>query len=171
MRSKPDVPMQKDASLHRDDQEWCEPIGAVRQKFADVGDVKTRGIAGRHDVGHVHVARWAPGDHDAAAVLLRAVIEAGNRTSRHVACSSRLMIVRRAATIRRTTDRAHVIADPLQKHDRKPDHFGVPKHVASEPKSDAARPYSHLASSSSVSCRRANALMRGKYVGSCLIGS
>ena len=33
---KPDVPMQKDASLHRDDQERCGPIGAVPPKFADV---------------------------------------------------------------------------------------------------------------------------------------
>ena len=135
-----------------------------------MGEVEARGIAGSHDVGHVHVARRAPGDHGAAPVMFGALIEAGDSAGRHIARGLWLMIIGSAATIGGTAGRAHVIAGAFQQHDRKPDHLGMPQHVAPEPERNATG-YSHELSSSSLSCNRAKAFIRGKYVGSCLGGS
>src|ERR1700677_281617 len=170
MGGKPSVPMQQHSSLHRNDQQRSELFDAVRQDFADVGEVEARSIAGSHNVGHVHVARRAPCDNGAAPVIFSAFIEAGDGAGGHIARGLWLMIIGGAATIGGTAGGAHVIAGAFQQHDRKPDHLGMPQHVAPEPEGNATG-YSHESSSSSLSCNRAKALTRGKYVGSCLGGS
>jgi hypothetical protein len=47
------------------------------------------------------------------------------------------MIVGSAATIGRSTGGGHIIASALQEHYRKPDHLGMPEHVATEPEGNA----------------------------------
>ena len=74
----------------------------------------------------------------------------------------RLMIVRGAAAVGRPAGRVDVVAGALEQHDRQADHLGVSQHVAAEPEGDAIAAYSHLASSSSLSCSRAKILTRGK---------
>ena len=66
-----------------------------------------------------------------------------------------LVIVGGAAAIGRPADSVHIVARAFQQHDRQPDHFGVPKHVAAEPEGDAIFVQSHVFSSSSLSCSRA----------------
>ena len=95
-------------------------------------------------------------------------VEVEQRTLFH---GSEFVIVGCPATIGRAADCAHVVADAFEQHDRESDHLGVPEHVAAEPERHPVIAYSHLASSWSVSCRRAKVLMRGKYVGSCLTDS
>src|SRR5262249_16922408 len=106
----------------------------------------------------------------AAPVLLGRLVEAADGTRGHVGGSVQLMIVRRPTAVGRRYDGAHVVAGALEQHDGQPDHLGMAQHVAPEPKRDAVGAYSHLSSSSSVSCSRAKILTRGNKVGSCLAG-
>ena len=102
-----------------------------------MGDVKRCGVAGCHNVGHVQMARWAPGHDRGAPVFLGSFIEASDRTSGHVARPSRLMIMGGAAAIGRSTGRSDIVTNTLQEYDRQPYHLGMPEHVATEPKGDA----------------------------------
>ena len=162
--------MQQHPAVHRHLQQRREAVGAFGQKLGDVRDLERRRVAGRHDVGHVHVARWAPGHHFAAPLFLGGLVEAADRACGHVARAVRLMVVRGAAAVGGPAGRAYVVADALEQHDRQADHLGVAQHVAAEPEGDAVRIYIHLASSSSLSCSRAKILTRGNRVGSCLAG-
>jgi hypothetical protein len=87
----------------------------------------------------VHVTRRAPSYDGAPPIFLGGFIEASNRTRRHVARRSRLMIVGGTAAIGRPAGRTHIITCALQEHDRQPYHFGMAKHVATEPECDAIR--------------------------------
>ena len=150
-------------------QQRREALGPVGKQLRDMRDLERRGIARRHDVGHVHVTGRAPRHDRAAPFLVGGIVEAGDRARGHVARPVRLMIVRRAAAVGRPAGRAHVVADALQQHDRQADHLGVAQHVAAEPEGDAVGGYIHFASSSSLSCNRAKILTRGNS-GRVLLG-
>ena len=137
MRRKADVPVQQHASRKADLEQRDEPVGAIGQQLGDVRDLELRGVAGRHDVGHVHVAGWAPGDDRVPPVLFCGLVEPRHGAARHVARRMRLVVMGGAAAIRRSADRVHVVAHAFQQHDRQPDHLGMAKHVAAEPEGDA----------------------------------